>query len=119
MLGRRVGRLPSFPRLADRSTPNWRDDEHALAYIVLEQARAACERARGTASRREELDALRKIHRDLGLAGYFVSYELAPELRHELWEIVAAQGPVAIPAARDQQQLLLMLTAHSRMILLR
>jgi hypothetical protein len=106
-------------RAASGDHPDWRDDEHALAYIVLAQARAACEGARETASRREELEALRDIHRDLGLAGYLVSHELDPELRHELWEIVAAQGPVAIPAARDEHQHLLMLTAHSRVILLR
>jgi hypothetical protein len=99
--------------------PPWWDDDRALAYVVLEQARAVCEEVRQRPDRIEEVYALREIHRHLGLAGYFVSEELEPQLRHALWEIVAAHGAVRITAARDREQLLLLLAAHARQILWR
>jgi hypothetical protein len=112
--------LESLRGSIDRSkVPEWCEDDHVLAYVVLEQARAACEQAREQANGRAELETLRHVHRDIGLAGYSISQELDPELRHALWELVAARGPVKIPAARDEHQLLLMFAAHSRAILLR
>lgn len=55
-------------------------DVESLAYTLLETARIRCE-SLAAAPSDEGHDALRGVHRDLGLAGYYISADFAPGQR--------------------------------------
>lgn len=81
---------------ADRA---WVLGVERLAYTLLETARIRCEYLVELIGGTQ----LRAIHREIGLAGYQMSSEFAPELRerslaiaHEEWEATTHQDPRSV-----------------------
>jgi hypothetical protein len=68
-----------------------------LAYTLLETARIRCEHLIRSEPRAQE--ALRGIHRDIGLAGYYMSSDFAPELRER--SLAVAREEWGTSADRD------------------
>jgi hypothetical protein len=58
-----------------------RAEADGRAYALLEQARLRCGQFRGVSTAPEEHRKLGRIHRELGLAGWCASSELAPARR--------------------------------------
>jgi len=87
------------------ATVSLRDD--ALAYVVLERARLACERPESTPS-----PTLRLAHDHLGIAGYHASEHLLAELRRELLVVAHAASGHCLPPARDTAEDALLLARH-------
>jgi hypothetical protein len=94
------------------AAPRWRDDAF-LCYVVLEQARLACETLIERASTTAELVRLREAHFSIGLAGYVVSDGFEPELREALLEVVRRR-PVPTPPAGDDMERVCILVLHAR-----
>jgi hypothetical protein len=58
-------------------------EREQAAYVLLEEARLRCERLRDRAESGTERRALRTLHREIGLAGFAVSANLAAGRRRE------------------------------------
>jgi hypothetical protein len=84
----------------------WKDDQ-ALAYAVLEQGRASCEKLMAEATSGLDGVRLRTAHHGFGLAGYAVSDHLLRGVRPAVWLMIEESGPVVLPGAEGPAQPLL------------
>jgi hypothetical protein len=67
-----------FKHTASKVSDGGTGTAERLAYMLLEAARIKCE---GLGLAVEQNDSLRAVHRDLGLAGYYICAEFEPEIR--------------------------------------
>jgi hypothetical protein len=86
---------------------DWWKDDQALAYAVLEQGRASCERLMTAQPSALDLRRLKTAHHGFGLAGYAVSDHLLRGVRPAVWLMIEESGPVALPGADGHAQPLL------------
>ena len=73
---------PGKPSHGDRADPVRIGD--ARAYGLLEEARLRCEKLRSEAATAAKRDALERLHRELGLAGFFASSNIPARARRGL-----------------------------------
>jgi len=95
----REGRRPvmSFGEINSRPAHDLLDlpqEGEEQAYTLLEEARLRCEQL--TADEPEDRVSLRKIHRELGLAGWLASSELAPDRRLALLDNAHQRSTTAL-----------------------
>ncbi|MEA2391378.1 MAG: hypothetical protein QOK31_1487 [Solirubrobacteraceae bacterium] len=94
--------------------PPWWHDDASLCYVVLEQARIACETLLEETGERRERDVLEVARSSLGLGGYIVSDGLDPDLRAALLELVRCHGHAPVPPATGELERICLLTLHGR-----
>jgi hypothetical protein len=66
-------------------------ERDARVYVLVEEARLRCEALQTAAQPDAERRALRRLHRDVGLAGLYVSTTMPSELRRRLLARVHAR----------------------------
>jgi hypothetical protein len=91
-----VPKLKGVTRRRERADPP-RGDE--TAYLALEAARLTCERQH--ASEQDHRDRLCLLHRQLGLAGFYVSSELLETRRRERLELARVRSEKRAGATVD------------------
>lgn len=83
----------------------WWNDDQALAYVIAEQGRVACDRLLAGATPRDAR-RLWAAHSGFGLAGYAVSDHLLPGVRPALHLLVETSGPARLDAEGPEHALL-------------
>jgi hypothetical protein len=86
---------------------DWWNDDQALAYVILEQGRACCERQLSAAIDPLEVRRLRAAHAGFGMAGYAASDHLLRGVRPAVWLLVDESGPSTVPGAEGPEEALL------------
>ena len=86
---------------------DWWKDDQALAYAILEQGRACCDRLLETASTPLEARRLHAAHHGFGLAGYAVSDHLLRGARPAIWLLIEEAGPAPVGGTTGTAQALL------------
>ena len=93
-----------YSRVAMRE---WWKDDQALAYAILEQGRACCDRLLETAATPLEARRLHAAHHGFGMAAYAVSDHLLSGVRPAIWLLIDEGGPVELPGPKRVEQALL------------
>jgi hypothetical protein len=86
---------------------DWWNDDQALAYVILEQGRACCERLLSEQPAPLDARRLRAAHAGFGMAGYAASDHLLRGVRPAVWLLVDESGPAAVPNATGAEVALL------------
>lgn len=77
----------------------WWNDDQALAYAILEQGRAACERLVDDDPPPHVARRLRAAHHGFGMAAYTASDHLLEGVRPAIHLLIEESGPAPIPGA--------------------
>lgn len=86
---------------------DWFKDDQALAYAILEQGRASCDRLLDTARTPLEARRLHAAHHGFGMAAYTVSDHLLRGVRPAVWLLVDEAGPSRLRPAGGVSEALL------------
>jgi hypothetical protein len=79
-----------------RDLPDWPGETEEQVYALLEEARLRCEQLSAAAHAERDRMSLREIHRELGLAGWRASSELAVDRRLALLDSAHQQSTTAM-----------------------
>jgi hypothetical protein len=79
-----------------RDLPDWSGEAEEQVYALLEEARLRCEQLKAAAHTEPDRSSLREIHRELGLAGWLASSELAVDRRLALLDSARQQSTTAM-----------------------